>query len=233
MGSGHKSQLNGIQIMSQPTTNLKQSMIRNGLILAVFSLVSTALVVFTNEVTAGKIESEKTRALNLILHQIVEPSLHDNNLDQDCIWMTHERLLGTLKPVKIFRARKDNRPVALLIQSIAPDGYNGNIELVVGVGEQQQILGIHVLAHNETPGLGDQVEHRKTHWLDIFNDRSLKNTAVKNWKVKKDGGVFDAMTGATITPRAVIQAVLNTLQYVKLHHDELYQQPSSCSGDSK
>ncbi len=219
--------------MNNTHSPMKASVLKNGIILALFALISTALVVVTDSLTKDKIISEKSKALSRILHQIVHPNQHDNDLNKDCIFVKNANLLGSKKAVKVFRARKNNRPVALMIQSVAPDGYNGNIELVVGIDQQQTIIGVRILSHNETPGLGDQIEHSKSHWLDVFKQHSLANTQINQWTVKKYAGVFDAMTGATITPRAVVSAVSNTLLYVKHHQNELFQSASNCSEKSK
>ncbi len=207
---------------------ISRSIYKNSLILALFAMISTALVAFTDLLTRDKIESEKERALEKILHQIIPAHSYDNDLYRDCILQKDSELLGSSNPLPIFRARKNNQPVALFIQTEAPDGYNGTIDLVVGVNEKNAVAGVRVLQHNETPGLGDQIEYRKSHWLDIFTGRSLSNLDEKHWKVKKDGGEFDALTGATITPRAVVKAVLKTLQYVHLNHDRLYTLKSNC-----
>ncbi len=217
---------------SHTLSPMRRSIVRNAFILAVFSLVSTALVVFTDKLTREKIKTEKNIALNKILHQIVPETSHDNILNQDCISVFAPDLLGTKKTVKIFRARQKSQPVALLLLPIAPDGYNGNIELVVGINHKKTITGVRVLSHIETPGLGDKVEYRKSKWVDGFLNRSLIDPLPDKWAVKKDGGIFDAMTGATITPRAVVKAVVNTLKYVSEHEQELYQKPSECVGVS-
>jgi len=207
---------------------IARSMLRNSLILALFALLSTAMVAITDHFTKDKIQSEKALALERILHQLISPEQHDNDLYLDCIEVNNLEFLGTDKPVKVFRARLNNKPQAVFVQSIAADGYNGAIELVIGVSQQQQIMGVRVLSHKETPGLGDKIEIRKSQWITGFNHYSLSNLEQKNWKVKKDGGEFDAFTGATITPRAVVKSVLNTLLYVNQNTVELYQQPSSC-----
>lgn len=211
---------------------ISHSIYKNSIILAIFAMISTALVAFTDLLTRDRIESEKERALEKILHQIIPADSYDNDLYRDCILQKDNELLGSKELTPIFRARKNNQPIALFIQTVAPDGYNGAIDLVVGVNEKNEIAGVRVLQHNETPGLGDQIEYRKSHWLDIFLGRSLDNLDEKHWKVKKDGGEFDALTGATITPRAVVKAVLKTLQYVHLNHDRLYTLKSNCQEKS-
>jgi electron transport complex protein RnfG len=207
---------------------IARSMLKNSIILAGFALLSTAMVAITDHFTRDRIQSEKALALEKILHQLIAPEQHDNDLYLDCVEVKNAELLGTDKPVKVFRARLNNQAQAVFVQSIAPDGYNGAIELVVGVSQQQQVMGVRVLSHIETPGLGDRIEIRKSSWVKGFNNLSLKTPPQKKWKVKKDGGEFDAFTGATITPRAVVKAVLKTLIYVNQNAVELYQLPSNC-----
>ncbi len=207
---------------------IARSVFKNSLMLALFALLSTAMVAITDHYTRDKIQSEKALALEKILHQLIAKEAHDNDLYNDCIEVRDEVLLGSEKPVKIFRARLSGSRQGLFIQSIATDGYNGSIELVVGVSQQQEVLGVRVLSHKETPGLGDKIEIRKSDWIMSFNSSSLEKLEPQRWKVKKDGGDFDAFTGATITPRAVVKAVLNTLKYVQLNDEQLYTQPSSC-----
>ena len=207
---------------------IANSIFKNSVILASFALVSTAMVTTTDYFTRDKIQSEKALALEKILHQIIPQDQHDNDLYRDCIKWTNVQFLGTDKPVKIFRSRKNQQPKALLIQAVAPDGYNGAIELVIGIDMSGKVTGVRVLSHQETPGLGDKIEHKKSAWIDNFKKSSLQNPVKELWKVKKDGGAFDALTGATITPRAVVKAIAKTLQFVEENQQQLYQTPANC-----
>jgi electron transport complex protein RnfG len=112
--------------------------------------------------------------------------------------------------------------VAAIFNSVAPDGYNGKIHLLVGVYIDGRLAGVRVVKHAETPGLGDAVEIRKSPWIDDFAGKSLTNPIQERWRVKRDGGDFDQFTGATITPRAVVAAVRNTLLYYQQNADMIF-----------
>ena len=196
-------------------------MLIGGLILGLFAVVGTGLVALTYDGTAERIAENERESLLRSLHQIISPDSHDNDIYTDIIQVT-DPLLGTSQPVTIYRARQGKEPVAAVIASIAPDGYGGEIKLLVGILYDGTLAGVRVVSHKETPGLGDAIEAERSDWILGFNGRSLGNPEEKRWKVKKDGGVFDQFTGATITPRAVVQGVYNTLRYYQKHREELF-----------
>jgi electron transport complex protein RnfG len=111
--------------------------------------------------------------------------------------------------------------VAVILPVTAPDGYSGTIELIVGVNRDGTVAGVRALQHRETPGLGDKVDVKKSDWVLDFNGHSLGQPPEEQWTVKKDGGVFDTFTGATITPRAVTAAVKRGLLYFDAHRESL------------
>ncbi|HCE41269.1 MAG TPA: electron transport complex subunit RsxG, partial [Alcanivorax sp.] len=124
-------------------------------------------------------------------------------------------------------ARRDGAPGGAVLEATAPDGYGGAINLIVGVDMDGRVLGVRAVPpHNETPGLGDKIERRKSDWILSFNGKSLDNPAPDGWAVKKDGGRFDSFTGATITPRAVVTAVHRALRYFNAHRDDLFAAPA-------
>ena len=136
--------------------------------------------------------------------------------------VTSRPLLGTSEPVAVYRARKAGQPVALVISPIAPDGYNGSIKLLVGINSDGTLSGVRVVGHRETPGLGDAIDESRSGWIHIFDNKSLGNPLPERWKVKKDGGDFDQLTGATITPRAVVKAVRQALLYYRDNQEALF-----------
>ncbi|HEX6928013.1 MAG TPA: RnfABCDGE type electron transport complex subunit G, partial [Gammaproteobacteria bacterium] len=140
------------------------------------------------------------------------------------ITVTNPELLGTPVPVTVYRAYKDGEPVAALFTSVAPDGYSGPIYLLVGIHADGRIAGVRVLGHKETPGLGDPIEIERSDWITGFDGRSLGDPPPQQWDVERYGGVFDQFTGATITPRAVVRAVRNTLLYFERHREEIFQE---------
>jgi electron transport complex protein RnfG len=131
-------------------------------------------------------------------------------------------LLGNKKNIDVYRAKKNNQVIAVIIESVAPDGYSGEIKTLVGVDHEDKILGVRVITHKETPGLGDYIEIDKSQWIKNFDLKSLDKVSEKQWAVKKDGGDFDYVSGATITPRAVIKSTYKCLLYVKENKKRLF-----------
>ncbi|WP_159819458.1 electron transport complex subunit RsxG [Colwellia sp. 20A7] len=210
---------------------------KNSQILAIFAIVCTAIVGLVNELTKDRIQEQTQLQLLNTLHEIIEPSSYNNEITQDCVSVS-STLLGSSKNnnivQKAYIARNNNSPVAVAITSTATDGYNGKIELIVAINIDNSISGVRVLKHQETPGLGDKVELKKSNWITTFNDKKLLSEQDKRWQVSKDGGVFDQFTGATITPRAVVKAVKNTLLFFTENKSTLLTLPNSCLiGDQK
>lgn len=199
----------------------------NGLILAIFACVSTGLVALTQYLTADQIKAQEIAQLRTVLNQVLPAHLHDNDLTQACT-LVSDPLLGTAQPMSVYRATQDGEPSALAIETIAPDGYNGTIKMIVGIDNVGTVIGTRVLSHQETPGLGDKIDLRISDWILSFTGRQLTEENQQHWQVRKDGGQFDQFTGATITPRAVVKAVKQTVLYVNQHRDEIMQQPSNC-----
>ncbi|MCK4742445.1 MAG: electron transport complex subunit RsxG [Sulfuriflexus sp.] len=197
-------------------------MIRTAALLGAFALISTWLVAITFDVTEAPIAASEKKALLRNLHELIPAGIHNNDLFTDVISVQDSSLLGLNKPQRVFRARLDEKPVALAIESVAPDGYSGNIFLLIAIRYDGSLLGVRVSKHKETPGLGDAIEIKRSDWITTFNNKSLSNPITKAWRVQKDGGEFDQFTGATITPRAIVKAVHRTLQYYQQHRDSLF-----------
>ncbi len=192
------------------------------IILLLFALSGTALVVYTFDNTRERISANERATLLRKLHQLVPQERHDNVLLDDTLTIINTPLLGTLEPVTVYRARKAGQPVALVITPVAPDGYSGIIKLLVGINVDGTLNGVRVVAHRETPGLGDAIDEKRSDWIHIFDNRSLQDPLLERWAVRKDGGDFDQLTGATITPRAVVKAVRQTLLYYRDNQDALF-----------
>lgn len=191
-------------------------------ILGIFAIVGTGLVAVTFDTTKEQIAINERKTLVAALHNLIGPEQHDNDLFTDTITVQSKELLGTAKPVTVYRARKHGMPVAAILSSVAPDGYNGSINLLVAIYYDGRIAGVRVTAHKETPGLGDPIETEKSDWIHDFRGKSLTNPDAEGWQVRKDGGIFDQFTGATITPRAVVKAVNNTLKYFETNKQALF-----------
>ncbi|MEH6528943.1 MAG: electron transport complex subunit RsxG [Porticoccus sp.] len=192
----------------------------NSIALGLFALVTAALLATTNLGTKDRIAEAKREVAKRALLEIVPLERHNNDLLVDTLDIppTYWPTLG-IKNGQVNIARKGDELVAVIIPTVAPDGYNGDIQMIIGINVGGNIdgtvAGVRVISHRETPGLGDKVDLKKNDWILGFNGKSLTNPKPEGWKVKKDKGAFDQFTGATITPRAVVQQVLKTLQYYK------------------
>lgn len=203
---------------------------KNGLILAIFAAVCVGLIAVTFYITRDTIAGEMEAALARTLNQLVSENEYDNDVYHDCTLIQDATALGSKPPLKAYRMRKDGEPVAVVMESIAPNGYSGKIAMVVGIYQDGTIAGVRVTDHKETPGLGDKVDAKKSDWILGFEGKSLSNPEIEGWAVSKDGGQFDAFTGATITPRAVIQQVATTLEFFEDNKQQLFEGPQNCGG---
>jgi len=190
-------------------------------------VAAVVVVMLVHRMTESRIaESEHERG-NALLRSALGGIEADNDLLDDVIYVRDPDLLGTTAALPVHRARSHGRPVAALFESVAPDGYMGAIRLLIGIGTDGRVLGVRALSHHETAGLGDRIDLRRSNWILSFEGRSLTNPAEPGWRVRKDGGEFDEFTGATVTPRAVVSAVHNTLLYFSMHRDEILTAPPS------
>ena len=192
-----------------------RSISRNSLLLALFA-VATALVISTTFLqTRDRIAQQQRVAEEKALLEILPQESHDNSLLDDTLSApAGDELLRLNESRPIYRARREGKVTALIVPARASDGYSGAIDMIVGVSRDGSIAGVRVLNHRETPGLGDKIERRKSDWITDFKGHSLANTPIPEWAVKKEGGAFDQFTGATITPRAVINATRRALEFV-------------------
>lgn len=201
---------------------LIRSIAKSAGILLAYAIVGTGVLAYVYSITHTAIEKNESDARRLLVAQTLLPRSYNNDLLKNQISLAPDPLLGTDKRSLAWQARLNQIPTAVVLEATAPDGYAGNIELLVGVTAQGELSGVRVVAHKETPGLGDYIDVTKSPWIHLFDGKSLSNPGAGGWKVKKDGGQFDFMAGATITPRAVIKAVHHALQYVELHHAALF-----------
>jgi len=201
--------------------------LRTGMILFVFALVATALLVFTFSRTQPTIERSRQAEKLALLGQVLPPALYDNDLLASVLSVPPDELLGTRQPSSIWIARRGEQITAVALEAIAPDGYGGNIHLLIGLDVNGTVTGVRVTAHRETPGLGDYIVRSKSPWIEQFVDKSLTTPDARHWKVVKDGGRFDARAGATITPRAVVKAVRGALDYFARHRAALVAPPAA------
>ena len=194
-----------------------------GIMLAAFAVGATSLVVITEIYTHDKIIDNERQSLLAAINALVDSDEYNNDILTDIITLPETQQLATKENTIVYRARKDEAPIAAIFTSIAPNGYSGSIKLLVGVYYDGTLAGVRVISHRETPGLGDKINENKTNWILKFKGLSLTNPIESQWAVKKDGGEFDQFTGATITPRAVVTAVKTALQYFDQNRDELFK----------
>lgn len=186
------------------------------------TLLATALLVLADRVTRAPIAERRAEDLKASLAQVIPNRLHDNDLLADALTLS----LSSGEPMTVYRAVLQGQITGVAFQLTAP-GYAGAIDLLMGLDPGGRVLGARVLAHSETPGLGDRIEVGKDDWILAFDGRSLGDPPAERWAVRKDGGDFDQFSGATITPRAVVGALKDGLQRFAAHRDVLIAPPVS------
>lgn len=189
--------------------------------LVAFAFTFTLLMTVVYQVTKDPIAKSEAEVRINLFHQVIADDRHDNDVLKDIIPIAPNDLLGNKQQSIAHIARKNGEPVALILEAIAHDGYSGDIKLLVAINLDGTISGVRVIKHTETPGLGDYIEIVKSNWIKLFDGESLSKTSSSYWAVKKDGGHFDYMAGATITPRAVVNAVHKALQYFEANKSSL------------
>ncbi len=185
---------------------MREKLSYQGLLLGSVALLTTAALVFASRATEADIRAAELLDLKQSL-AIVLPGQYDNDITQDTLVLP-----GAAGDVTVYRARHAGK-VDAVVYRVTGHGYAGAIVCVMGISREGKILGVRVLKHSETPGLGDKIEPAKTKWIFAFDGKSLGEPAAEEWAVKKDGGVFDQFAGATITPRAVVKAVKGGLEF--------------------
>lgn len=206
-----------------PVTTPSRSVLRDSLILGLFAIFTVGLIAITQQGTAHRIIAEQQRMQMRALNEILPDDQHDNDLLNDSFTVDDRKHLGLPAPATAWRGRNAGEVSAVILPVVTMDGYSGRIDLLVGIRANGELAGVRVVNHRETPGLGDKLELAKADWILDFNGKSLAIPAPERWAVRKDGGDFDQFTGATITPRAVVQAVHRALIYFSEHREVLLQ----------
>lgn len=194
--------------------------------LAAFTAITTAVLAAMVAATRGRIADGERRTQLAQLAALLPEGGYDNDPVADRTRMVAPDGLGSDRPRTIWRARRGEQPAAAVLSVVAPDGYAGPIELLVGVDATGAVIGVRVVAHHETPGLGDPIEESRSDWIHGFDGRSLSDPPVASWAVRRDGGDFDQFAGATITPRAVVGAVRRALEWYVRHRGEIFDAPA-------
>lgn len=189
------------------------------LTLGLIGLAAALLLSGVNELTEERIERQAERQALAALNQLIDPAAYDNELIEDRIsaWIA-----GLEPPSTIYRAWRDGEPVALLADVTTPAGYSGDIRLLVGLEPDGTLIGVRVLEHRETPGLGDRIERRRSDWIEQFRGRSLGRPPTERWAADRRGGAFDTLSSATITSAAIIAAVKRVLEWYEANRDNAF-----------
>lgn len=198
-----------------------RQIIKPGIVLTLFVTAGTILLWQLDKTTAPVIVENYDNRLKEIVNRVVGVVGYNNSLIDDSVEVAYVNRYGDLADMTVYRARNNGEIIAFATRVTAPDGYSGKIELLVGITSKGELLGVEVVSHKETPGLGDAIESEKSNWLRQFDGKSLNNPSSRFWKVKKDGGKFDQLTGATITPRAIIGTIKQTLFTIEENRDLL------------
>jgi Na+-translocating ferredoxin:NAD+ oxidoreductase subunit G len=219
-----------MHIPSRASLDMKNSMqetifkhaIKTATTLVAFAFVGTAMLTFVFDITRAPIEASEKEARLALFKEILPENTYDNDLLKDSIEIAPNEQLGNRQPTVANIAKLNNKTAGVILEAIAHDGYAGDIKLLIAIRADGSISGVRVLTHKETPGLGDYIDITRGNWIKLFNDESVNKTAAEQWKVKKDGGKFDYMVGATITPRAVVKAVSKALQFYDINKQTLF-----------
>ena len=194
----------------------------SGLILAALAAICTALVAVTHRVTAIQITANEQEYLKQSLIPVLGGISYTNDLPDSALVIDPPHDLPGAGPVIVYRAYSGARPVAALFVVSARDGFSGAIKLLIGIDASMSVTSVRILEHRETPGLGDLIEASKSDWINQFEGKSLSAPSRDSWMIKRDGGEFDQLTGASITPRAVVKAIRETLLYFEENRDEVF-----------
>lgn len=187
-----------------------------------FAFIGTLLLASVFDVTRAPIEASEKAARLSLFKEILLAENYDNDLLASQVMIAPNALLGNRLPSIANVAKKQQQTAGVILEAIAHDGYSGDIKLLIAIRADGSISGVRVLAHKETPGLGDYIDIAHGNWIKLFDNESLEKTAAEKWQVKKDGGQYDYMVGATITPRAVVKAVKQALQFYQQNKQTLF-----------
>lgn len=205
---------------------IKSALFRNALrtaaIMLAFALIGTLLLASVFDVTRAPIEASEKAARLSLFKEILPAQNYDNDLLASQVTIAPNALLGNRLPSIANVAKQQQQTAGVILEAIAHDGYSGDIKLLIAIRADGSISGVRVLAHKETPGLGDYIDIAHGNWIKLFDNESLEKTAAEKWQVKKDGGQYDYMVGATITPRAVVKAVKQALQFYQQNKQTLF-----------
>jgi electron transport complex protein RnfG len=197
------------------------SVLGTALRLAAFTAGTAAVLATAHWATRDRIAESERRAQLAALSALL-PTDYDNDPLADRIEVLAPDGLGGKEPRSVWRARRGGAAAGAVLDVLAPDGYAGPIELLVGVDAEGRVIGVRVVRHQETPGLGDPIEHERSDWIDGFIGRRIGDPPGAGWAVRRDGGEFDQFAGATVTPRAVVGAVRRALTWFSENQEAVF-----------
>ena len=203
------------------------SILKNGVTLAVIAAICTALVATTWHLTVDRIAANDKALLEQSLQPALSDIFYDSGVSESRLVLSPPHELPGSEAAIIYRVYAGSEPVAALFAVTARDGFSGPIRILLGVNYDGVVTGVRILQHKETPGLGDKIESTRSDWVHQFAGRSLVDPVVAQWSIRSDGGQFDQLTGASVTPRAVIKAMRDTLLYFDAHRDEIFAAPAT------
>jgi len=195
---------------------------KTAITLTAFAFVGTIMLAYVFDITRAPIAASEKEARLALFKQILPENTYDNELLKETVQIAPNEQLGNLQTTTANIAKLKGKTAGVILEAIAHDGYSGDIKLLIAIRADGSISGVRVLAHKETPGLGDYIDITHGNWITLFNNESINKTSAAQWQVKKDGGKFDYMVGATITPRAVVNAVFKTTQFFEKNKKILF-----------
>jgi len=195
--------------------------LRGAMFLVALAVAAAALLAWMHGLTGERIAANELAQRLAALRAVLPDGAYDNEPHLDAIFVAHPELLGVPGPLPVYRARLGGEPVAVVLSAVAPNGFTGEIRMLVGIGTDGRVIAVRVTSHKETPGLGDGIDADKSDWIDSFAGLQAENPLAREWILDKDGGLFDRMTGATITSHSVVTAVRNAVIYFNANRQEL------------
>lgn len=198
------------------------SVLKSGVTLAAIAAICTALVATTYHLTVDRIAANDKALLEQSLHPALSDIFYDSGVSESLLVVHPPHDLPGTEDALIYRVYANEEPVAALFVVTARDGFSGPIRILLGVDIEGIVTGIRILQHRETPGLGDKIVASRSDWVHQFAGRSIGDPAITEWAIRRDGGQFDQLTGASVTPRAVTKAMRDTLVYFETHKDEIF-----------
>lgn len=194
---------------------------KGSVVLATAIFIALLALMLVNRATESRIDVARQKMLLENLSAVLPDGPFDQNPIESMIEHQVSQLGGD-HPVKLYTAYRNKQAVAAVLELLAPDGYSGNITMLLGLHADGNIIALRVTEHKETPGLGDRIEYRKSNWITQFDGQSLTATEPHDWQTQQAGGQYDALTGATITSRAIVRSVYQALQWFDENRDEVF-----------